>query len=181
MIKQRMQNVMNEQIQHEISSAYLYLAMAADFHSKNFDGMAQWMKVQAQEEMVHAMRFFEHIVDRNGRVELKALPEPSKDWTSPVEAFKAAYKHEQFITGRIDELVKVARDENDNAALMMLQWFVNEQIEEEANASKIVDMLTLIGDFGQGLLMADRELGARVFTPPPAAGAAAATIGIPTA
>ncbi|MCX6099092.1 MAG: ferritin-like domain-containing protein, partial [Candidatus Bipolaricaulota bacterium] len=88
-------------------------------------------------------------------------------------AFEAAYKHEQFITGRIDELAKIAREENDNAALMMLQWFVNEQIEEEANVSKVIDLLKLVGDSGQGLLMADRELGARVFVPPPAGAAAA--------
>jgi ferritin len=146
-IKKRMQDAMNDQIQHEIASAYLYLAMAADFHAKGLDGMAQWMKVQTQEEMVHAMRFFAHIDE--------------------------AYAHEQFITGRIDELAKIAREENDNAALMMLQWFVNEQIEEEANVSKVIDLLKLVGDSGQGLLMADRELGARVFVPPPAGAAAA--------
>ncbi|MEW5825313.1 MAG: ferritin [Candidatus Bipolaricaulota bacterium] len=168
MIGKRMQEAINEQIQHELGSAYLYLAMAADFHAKGLDGMAQWMKVQAQEEMTHAMRFFDHIRDRGGHIELKALAAPESTWPSPLAAFQAAYKHEQFITARIDELTKIAREENDNAALFMLQWFVNEQVEEEANASKIVDMLTLIGESGHGLLMADRELGARVFTPPAA-------------
>jgi ferritin len=168
MIKKRMQDAMNDQIQHELGSAYLYLAMAADFHAKGLDGMAQWMKVQTQEEMVHAMRFFAHIDERNGRVELKALATPQKEWASPLAAFEAGYKHEQFITARIDELVKIAREENDNAALMMLQWFVNEQIEEEANVTKVIDLLKLVGDTGQGLLMADRELGTRVFVPPPA-------------
>jgi ferritin len=171
MIEQRMQSAMNEQIMHEVGSAYLYLAMAADFHAKSLDGMAQWMKVQAQEELVHAMRFFDHINDRAGRVELLAIEKPAAKWDSPLAAFQAALEHEEFITGRINELVKIARDENDNAALNMLQWFVNEQIEEEATASKIVNTLTLIGDSGQGLLMLDRELGARVFTPPPPAGA----------
>jgi ferritin len=170
MIKQRMQSAMNEQIQHELSSAYLYLAMAADLHAKSLDGMAQWMKVQAQEELVHAMRFYDHIVSRNGRVELKELPKPAGEWASPLAAFQAAYEHEQFITGRIDELVKLAREENDNAGWTMLQWFVTEQIEEESSTSKVVDMLSLIGDSGHGLLMADRELGTRVFTPPPATG-----------
>jgi len=167
-IKKRMQDAMNDQIQHELGSAYLYLAMAADFHARGLDGMAQWMKVQTQEEMVHAMRFFRHVDERNGRVELKALPAPKKEWASPLAAFEAASEHEQFITARIDELVKIARDENDNAALMMLQWFVNEQIEEEANVTKVIDLLKLVGDTGQGLLMADRELGTRVFVPPPA-------------
>jgi ferritin len=118
--------------------------------------------------MVHAMRFFRHIDERSGRVELKVLAAPQKEWASPLAAFEAASEHEQFITARIDELVKIARDENDNAALMMLQWFVNEQIEEEANVTKVIDLLKLVGDTGQGLLMADRELGTRVFVPPPA-------------
>ncbi len=128
--------------------------MAADFHAKGLDGMAQWMEVQTQEEMVHAMRFFRHIDERNGRVELKVLAAPQKEWASPLAAFEAAYQHEQFITARIDELTKIAREENDNAALMMLPWFINEQIEEEANVSKVIDLLKLVGDAGQGLLMA---------------------------
>ncbi len=173
MIKKRMQDATNEQIYHEIGSAYLYLAMAADFHAKGLDGMAQWMKVQAQEEMTHAMRFFRHIDERNGRVELKALAAPQKEWASPLAAFEAAYAHEQFITARIDDLVKIAREENDNAAMIMLQWFVSEQVEEEANAMKVVDLLKLVGTSGQGLLMVDRELGARVFVAPPAGGEAA--------
>jgi ferritin len=173
MIKKRMQDAMNDQIQHEMGSAYLYLAMAADFHAKGLDGMAQWMEVQAQEEMTHAMRFFRHIDERNGRVELKALAAPQKEWASPVAAFEAAYAHEQFITARIDDLVKIAREENDNAAAIMLQWFVSEQVEEEANATKVVDLLKLVGTSGQGLLMVDRELGARVFVPPPADGESA--------
>jgi len=173
MIKKRMQDAMNDQIQHELASAYLYLAMAADFHARGLDGMAQWMEVQTQEEMVHAMRFFRHVDERNGRIELKVLAAPQKEWASPLAAFEAAYQHEQFITARIDELARIAREENDNAALMMLQWFVNEQIEEEANVSTVIDLLKLVGDAGQGLLMADRELGTRVFVPPPAAGAGA--------
>lgn len=175
MIKKRMQDAMNDQIQHELGSAYLYRAMAADFHAKGLDGMAQWMEVQTQEEMVHAMRFFRHVDERNGRVELKVLAAPQKEWASPLAAFEAAYEHEQFITARIDELVKIAREENDNAALMMLQWFVNEQIEEEANVTKVIDLLKLVGGTGQGLLMADRELGTRVFVPPPAGADAAGT------
>jgi len=161
MISQRMQSEMNEQIKHEAGSAYLYFAMAADFHAKGLDGMAQWMKAQAQEEFGHALRFFDHINERNGRVELLAIDKPQVEWESPLAAFQAALAHEEFITGRIDHLVEIAKEENDNAAGIMLQWFVTEQVEEEASVSKVVDMLKLIGDFGHGLLMADRELGQR--------------------
>ena len=166
MIGTRMRQAMNEQIQHEMASAYLYLSMAAFFHEKSLDGMAQWMKVQALEEQSHAMRFFDHIIERGGEVELLAIDAPQLTWASAVAAFEAAYAHERFITGRIDELVKIAREENDNAAAMMLQWFVTEQVEEEATASKIVDTLKMVGDSGHGLLMTDRELGTRVYTPP---------------
>lgn len=161
MISRPMQDAMNDQIRFEMASAYLYLSMAADFHAKSLDGMAQWMRYQAQEELGHALRFFNHINDRGGRVELQAIEEPRKEWSSPIAAFEAAFEHERFITGRIDELMRIAESENDNAAKMMLQWFVSEQVEEEASVSKVVDMLKLIGDSGHGLLMADRELGQR--------------------
>ena len=169
MIGQRMQDTMNEQIKHETFSAYLYFSMAAYFHAKGFDGMAQWMKAQAQEELGHALRFFNHINNRSGRIELLAIDKPQMDWDSPLAAFKAALGHEEFITGKIDELVKIARAENDNAAGIMLQWFVTEQVEEEDSVSKVVDMLELIGDSGHGLLMTDRELGQRVPGPLPTA------------
>lgn len=166
MIGSRMQQAMNEQIQHEMASAYLYLSMAAFFHAQSLDGMAQWMKVQALEEQGHAMRFFDHIIERGGNVGLLAIEAPETSWASPVAAFEGAFAHEQFITRKIDDLVKIAREENDNAAGMMLQWFVTEQVEEEATASKIVDTLKILGDSGHGLLMADRELGARIYAPP---------------
>ena len=169
MIGQRMQDAMNEQIMHETASAYLYFAMAADFHAKGLDGMAQWMKAQAQEEIGHALRFFDHINDRSGRIELLAIDKPQHEWESPLAAFEAALEHEEFITGRINELVKIAREENDNAADIMLQWFVSEQVEEEDSVSKVIDMLNLIGDSGHGLLMVDRELGQRVPGPLPPA------------
>ncbi len=165
MIGQRMQDVMNEQIMHEAGSAYLYFAMAAYFHANSLDGMAQWMKAQAQEEVGHALRFFQHINNRGGRVELLAIEKPQSEWTSPLAAFKAALGHEEFITGKINELVTIAREENDNAADIVLQWFVTEQVEEEDSVSKVVSMLELIGDSGHGLLMADRELGQRIAGP----------------
>jgi ferritin len=161
MIGKKMQDALNEQIKEELESAYLYLSAAAYFHFAGFDGMAKWMTVQAEEEREHAMKFFDHIVERDGRVELLALDQPKKEWTSPLEAFQDAYKHEQYITGRINDLVKLAAEENDNPAAIMLQWFVTEQVEEEASASKIVQMLERIGDAGHGLIMLDYELGKR--------------------
>ncbi len=161
MISEKMQQALNEQIKHELESAYIYLSMAAYFHSAGLDGMAQWMRVQTREELGHAMKFFDHIKDREGRVELQALAPPKMEWSSPREAFQDAYKHEQFITARINDLVKVAKDEGDLPAGILLQWFVTEQVEEEASTSKVVQMLERVGDSGQGLIMLDRELGQR--------------------
>jgi len=164
MIGKRMQDAMNEQIKHELESAYLYLAMVAYFNAEGLDGMAAWMTAQTQEEVAHAMRFFSHINERGGRVELLPLAQPQKEWASPLEAFKAAYAHEQFITGTIDDLVKIAEEEKDNPAKIMLQWFVAEQVEEEDSTHKVVELLERIGDSGHGLVMVDRELGARQMT-----------------
>lgn len=165
MISLKIQNAMNDQIKHETFSAYLYFAMAAYFHSKSLDGMAQWMKAQAQEEFAHGLRFFNHINDRGGRIELQALEKPQTEWESPLAAFKAALQHEEFITGKINDLAKLADEENDRPAGIMLQWFVTEQVEEEDSVSTVINMLELIGDSGHGILMADRELGARVASP----------------
>ncbi len=161
MIGKKMQDALNEQIKAEMGSAYLYLSMAAYFHFAGLDGMAQWMRVQASEENAHAMKFFDHIKDRGGRVELSQIDKPKIEWSSPLEAFQDAYKHEQYVTSRINDLVKLATEEGDNAAGVLLQWFVAEQVEEEANACKIVQMLERIGDSGNGLIMLDRELGKR--------------------
>jgi len=165
MIGKKIENAMNEQIKHEAFSAYLYYSMSAYFHSKSLDGMAQWMKAQAQEEFAHALRFFNHINDRGGRIDLQAIEKPQKEWESPVAAFKAALQHEEFITSKIKDLAKIADEENDRAAGIMLQWFVTEQVEEEDSVSTVIDMLDLIGDSGHGILMADRELGSRVAGP----------------
>lgn len=162
MISQRMQDAMNQQIQHETFSAYLYFSMAAYFHSKGLDGMAHWMKAQAQEEFGHALRFFNHINERGGRIELYALDQPDHEWNSPRDAFNAALKHEQFITGKINDLAKLADDENDRAAGIMLQWFIEEQVEEEDSVNKVLDLLNIAGEQGPGLLMADRELEQRI-------------------
>jgi len=161
MIGKKVLKAFNEQIKHELESGYLYLAMAADFHNKGFDGMAKWMRIQALEEQEHAMKFFDHIVERGGVVELMELSKPQKEWASPLEAFEAAYEHEKFITAKIDSLVKLAREEDDNAAGVFLQWFVTEQVEEESNASTIVDLLKKVGKAGQGVIMLDMKLGER--------------------
>jgi len=161
MISKKLQDAFNEQIQAEMGSAYLYLSMSAYFHSINMEGMAHWMEVQAKEEQGHAEKFFKHIIDRGGRVELLAIEKPKFEWTSPLDAFNDTYKHEKYITGRINNLVKMANEENDNAAGIFLQWFVTEQVEEEANASKIVAMLERIKDSVNGLFMLDHKLGER--------------------
>jgi ferritin len=166
MINNRVEQMMNEQIKLEIASSYLYLSMSAYFSSKGLDGMAAWMESQSQEELVHAMKFYKHITDRDGRVMLQPLEQPQAEWESPLSAWQAAYKHEQFITGKINELTKLAHQESDFAALPMLGWFVDEQIEEEASTSKVVQSLEMVGTSGQGMLMLDRELGTRVFTYP---------------
>jgi len=165
MIADRMSAAMNAQIREEMDSAYLYLSMAAYFHSIGMDGMAQWMKAQTMEEVGHAMRFFHHLHDRNGKVKLAGLQQPQSEWSSPLAAFRAAHQHEQHITGTINALVNLAIQEKDHAANAMLQWFVTEQVEEEAAAAKICDQLERIGDSGNGLLMLDRELGQRPLPP----------------
>jgi len=170
MIGKKIRDAFNEQIQHETYSAYLYLSMVAYFHDRGFDGMAQWMRVQAMEELTHAMKFFDHIMGRGGSVELLAIEKPPKTWKSPLDAFKAALKHEQFITGKINELTALSNAQKDFASQSMLQWFVDEQVEEEANATKNVQMLEMVGDSGNGMLMLDRELGTRTFTAPAAPG-----------
>jgi len=166
MMNDKMQQVMNEQLQNEFYSAYLYLAMAAYFHREGLDGMAQWMRVQAMEEQVHAMKFFDHINDRDGVVRLGEVKQPPFEWSSPLDAWKAALEHERMVTGMINNLVLLARETNDNAAMPMLNWFVEEQIEEEATASKQVQTMQMIGENGPALLMLDRELGTRTFVMP---------------
>jgi ferritin len=166
MITPKLHATMNEQIKHEIESAYIYLSMEAYFHRIGLDGMAQWMRVQTQEEMIHAMMFFDHLRNRNAKITLLDVKQLKTEWTSPLEAFKDAYEHEQFITGKINSLMKIALEENDFASLPLLNWFVNEQIEEEANTSKAVQKLELVGECSNGLLTLDREMGTRIFAYP---------------
>ncbi len=168
MISKKMEDALNNQIREEMFSAYLYLSMSAWFQTLNLKGFANWMMVQYQEELVHAIKIFDFISERNGTVKLQKIDQPQHEWKSPLEAFEAAYKHEQHITGCINDLVHMAMEDKDRATQVFLDWFVNEQVEEEANADDIVQNLKLVADNGHGILMLDREFGQRVFTSPAA-------------
>ena len=169
MISKALNKAINEQINKELFSEYLYLSMSAWFAKENLEGFANWMYVQAQEERFHAMKFFNYVIERGGEVELYALQKPDKNFKSSVNAFKMALEHEQFISKSINELMDLAIKEKDHAAKSFLQWYVDEQVEEEASADKIWSQLKMIGDNVHALLMLDRELAARSFTPPAAA------------
>ncbi|UCF94603.1 MAG: ferritin [Desulfobacterales bacterium] len=163
MIGERLCKALNDQIKNELESYYIYLSMAAYFHSIPLDGMAHWMRCQAHEEMIHAMKFFDHIIDRGGRVELQNLSQLKTTWSSPAEAFRDSYEHEKFISGKINDLTTIAREEKDYAAEPLLAWFADEQIEEEASTGKVADELEMVGGDKSGLLLLDRELAARAF------------------
>jgi ferritin len=168
MINERMLKELNRQINEELYSEYLYLAMAADLEVEGFKGMAAWLRVQAREEKAHANIIYNYVQERRARVELEAIEKPPAAWDSPLAVFEAAYNHEVHITGRINHMVKVAREENDNATYQMLQWFVEEQVEEEAITDEMATNLRIVGDDGRGILMVDREAGARTFIAPTA-------------
>jgi ferritin len=165
-ISNKMQESMNIQIQKELFSEYFYLSMQAYFASLSLDGFANFFKVQTQEEHVHAMMFFDYVIETGGKVELLQLDKPQKDFQSPLSVFEKALEHEKFITKSIHELVNIAIEEKDYTANSFLQWFVDEQREEESTFDKIVQKLKLIGNDSRGLLMLDAELATRVFTPP---------------
>jgi ferritin len=162
MINSAVEKAFNEQIKHELESAYLYYQMAAWFTSEGFDGMSSWMLIQKDEELFHAQKFFDHLLERGGKVKVPSTAEPQHEWKNPLDAFQAAYKHEQFITGKINDLVKLAHKEADYAAVEFLQWFVKEQVEEEDSANKIVNKLRLVGSEGHAIMMIDAELGQRL-------------------
>ena len=168
MLNNDMEKALNAQVNAEMYSAYLYLSMSAFFQSKSLSGFSGWMRVQAQEEMVHAMKFYDFINERGGRVILEPIEAPPTDWDSPLATFEAVYAHEQKVTGLINELVELALEKHDHATNIFLQWFVSEQVEEEDSANEVVEKIKLVGDAKGGLFMLDRELGQRVFTPPAA-------------
>jgi len=169
MIDQRMQEALNKQINAEIYSAYLYLSMSAHFQSVNLAGFANWMRVQWQEELAHALKFYDYVNERGGRVVLQAVEAPPSAWDSPLAVFEHVYQHEQKVTGMINKLVDLAVEIRDHATNNVLQWFVAEQVEEEASADEVVQKLKLVGDDPSALFMIDRELAQRVFVAPAAA------------
>jgi len=171
MISKKMEDALNEQVNAELYSAYLYLSMESYFKSQNLNGFANWMRVQTQEEITHAMKIYEFIDERGGRITLKAIDGPDTEWDSPLEVFKAVYEHEQKVTSLINDLVNLAIEEKDHATNTFLQWFVNEQVEEEASADQVVQQLKMMEKAPGGLFLLDRELAQRVFTPPAAEGA----------
>jgi len=166
-MNEKIRKVLNEQINAELYSSYLYLSMASYFKRVNLDGFARWMEIQALEEVTHAMKFFNFVNERGGKVDLKAIEGPPTFWDSPLAAFEAVYEHEVKVTGLIYNLVNIATEEKDHATGNLLQWFITEQVEEETSADSIVQKLKLIGGEGGGLYLLDQELAQRVFTPPP--------------
>lgn len=161
MISTAMQKAINEQINKELYSSYLYLSMAAYFEEQNLPGFANWMYVQEGEEREHGMKFYEYLVDRGAKIDLKAIAAPAASWKSALEVFKEVQKHEAFVTASINSLYEIALSEKDFASQIMLQWFITEQVEEEKNAAEIVQKLELIEAKGTALLMLDHELGHR--------------------
>jgi ferritin len=155
------EEAMNEQITNELFSAYQYLSMAAYCESENLPGFAQWMRAQSQEETVHAMKFYDFILDRNGRVVLRGIDGPVVEFGSPLEVFEQALEHEKQVTAMINDLYGLAVRENDYASQTFLQWFVTEQVEEEKNAGHVVETLKMVGDKSESLFLLDRELGQR--------------------
>lgn len=171
MINEKVEKALNAQINKEFFSSYLYLSMSSYFESKNLTGMANWMKIQADEEHLHAMKFYAYVIQKGGRAILASIEKPKNDWKSPLDAYEDTYVHEQFITASIDDLVHLSLEVKDYATHNFLQWFVTEQVEEEANVTKIIEDLKMIGENNYGILMLDRELGTR--QPAPQAPAAA--------
>ena len=167
MISQKLQDAYNQQINRELFSEYLYLSMAAYFNSAGLKGFENFFLIQVREERLHAMKMYQFVNDRGGRVYLKALEAPETEFKNALETFEKAYGHEKLVSRLINDLMDLAIRENDHAAKSHLNWFVEEQVEEESTMETIVNKLKLIGGEGHGLLMLDNELAQRVFTPPP--------------
>lgn len=161
MISKTMERAINEQINKELFSSYLYLSMAAYFENTGLPGAAKWMIVQSGEEREHGMKLFEHLIERGGRVALGALAAPEAEWANPMAAFQAVYTHEQFVTKSIHGLYEVAIQEKDYAVQVLLQWFINEQVEEEKNASDVIESMKRIEAHETAVLQLDHQLGKR--------------------
>jgi ferritin len=167
MLREEIQGAINEQINWELYSGYLYLAMAARFSDLGMPGGQNWMTVQYQEELAHAQKMFDYVAARGGRVVLEAIAKPPQEWADGLAMFRVALAHEEKVTGRIHELASLALDLKDHATYNFLQWFIAEQVEEEETASDMVNKFAMAGEHPAGLYQLDKELLARVFTPPP--------------
>jgi len=161
MLSQPVQNAINDQIKNELYSAYLYLSMSAHFEANNLPGFAQWMRLQSQEELDHALKFFDYVNERGGRVTLQEIPQPKSEWKTSLEVFNQVLEHEHHVTSLIHKLYETALAEKDYASQVMLQWFIDEQVEEEKNATEIVEQLKLIDAHGTAVLMLDHRLSKR--------------------
>jgi ferritin len=167
MLNQKIQDAINDQINAELYSAYLYYSMAAYFESISLKGFSHWMRVQALEEMTHVQRLFSYIYDRGGQVLTKPIEAPPAKWASPLATFEATYAHEVKVTAQINGLMDLALAKSDHATCNFLQWFVGEQVEEEASADEIVQKLTLVEKTAGGLFLLDQEMDKRTFVLPP--------------
>ncbi len=163
MISKKIQEAINHQINKEFWSAYLYLSMSAYFEDQNLPGFANWMRIQFQEETSHAMKLFDYVHDRGGKVELKPIEDVKKVWDGVLNVFEETYKHEQEVTNSINKLMNIAIEEKDHATMNLLQWFVDEQVEEEATVDQIIHQLKMVDGKGHGLFMMDNEFKGRQF------------------
>ena len=161
MLSKKLLGALNQQINDEYYSSYIYQSMVAYFEDLNLDGSAHWMKMQAEEEHLHALKIFNYVVERGGRVELFTIDAPPGEWDSARAAFEAALEHEKLMTEKISKLADLAIEERDHATNNLMQWYVSEQVEEEANVDDILKKLDLMGDTGTGLFLMDRELKSR--------------------
>lgn len=166
MLNEKMEKAFLEQINKELFSEYLYLSMKAYFADLNLQGFVNWMDVQVQEEHAHAMGMFDYVIERGGKITLEAIEKPENTWASPLDVFRAILKHEQFVTSSINSVADVAEETKDRAATIFLNWYIKEQVEEEANVGGILAQLELIGDDKNGLFALDKELATRTFVAP---------------
>lgn len=169
MLSEKMQDALNAQMNRELYSSYLYLSMAAWCETQDLPGFANWLFIQAKEELLHVEKFYRYIIERDGTVQLRPIDGPRTAWDAPVSVFEETLEHERLVTRHIHELVDLAAGERDHATLNFLQWFVSEQVEEEASAKAVLQKVRLVGAAPGGLFMVDRELAQRVFVAPPAA------------
>ena len=166
MISEKLCDALNKQINAEMYSSYLYLSMSAWFENKSLSGFAHWMRVQAEEETFHAMKMFDYVHERGGVVTLTAIDQPDSQWESPLAVIEAVLRHEEHVTSLINDLVDVSMDVRDHAGTYFLQWYVEEQVEEEANVGTLLERMKMIADDSAGMFALDMEMAKRVFTPP---------------